>query len=420
MALASTSSSARQRRIGSRNSEEETLPWNPNSNHRRDIAPNLSPNPSPRPLTRIAAFFVLIILGLLQFLPATHFRHPSDPSRTWQSFSSLSPGSPGDGNSSLTTATGTDDGMLHIVTWMDSHDLWFLAVLANSTLSNSRFPDLVYFHFYIPDGLDTKVSYFKLKVLFPYTNIEILGQQEVKEKIEADSFGEDFIGVPLEDIVPFVIPSLHRSLNRFMYVRPNVVMKGSVEELLSVDLRNYAVAVTDDCTRHLDTFVNPDVLNAIQRSASKPWVSMTPYAKNACLPDLTVIVIDAVNLEKDMVQSILWWSRVLNLSERMSMTNPAVALALYNRYLKLSTTWLAADLMSSETTKSKIFHYNHAKSISSMSFDATSDSDKDLLWEKYLPPLANQILATSDGTNFFNIKSTRDKLQKLKPHLLNL
>jgi hypothetical protein len=34
---------------------------------------------------------------------------------------------------------GGDDGMVHVVSWMDCLDLRALAVLANSTLSSSRF-----------------------------------------------------------------------------------------------------------------------------------------------------------------------------------------------------------------------------------------------------------------------------------------
>lgn len=44
-----------------------------------------------------------------------------------------------DGNSSLLAKNDGEDGMIHVVSWMDCLDLRFLAVLANSTLSSSRF-----------------------------------------------------------------------------------------------------------------------------------------------------------------------------------------------------------------------------------------------------------------------------------------
>jgi hypothetical protein len=65
--------------------------------------------------------------------------------------------------------------------------------------------------------------------------------------------------------------------------------------------------------------VNLDVLDAIQRSASKAWVSETPYAKDFCLPDFSVLVINARKLEKDFVEIVLWWSKALNLRERFQI-----------------------------------------------------------------------------------------------------
>lgn len=93
-------------------------------------------------------------------------------------------------------------------------------------------------------------------------------------------------------------------------------MQGRVEELLRVNLSNYAIAVADDCSKSLSNYVNSDVLDAIQRSASKPWVSKTSYAQNACMPELGLVMFDATKLEKDLVEAIIWWSRVLNNSKR--------------------------------------------------------------------------------------------------------
>lgn len=93
-------------------------------------------------------------------------------------------------------------------------------------------------------------------------------------------------------------------------------MQGRVEELIGVDLSNYAIAATDDCSERLNSYINPDVLDAIQRSASKPWVSETPYPMNSCMPDLSVLMIDARKLGKDILEAFLWWTKVLNLSDR--------------------------------------------------------------------------------------------------------
>ena len=89
-----------------------------------------------------------------------------------------------------------------------------------------------------------------------------------------------------------------------------------LEELISIDLRNYGIAAAEDCSQRLSTHVNTDVLDAIQRSASKPWVSDTPYEKGACVPDLNVLLIDGGKLDKDILEIIFWWMRVLDRNER--------------------------------------------------------------------------------------------------------
>ena len=94
------------------------------------------------------------------------------------------------------------------------------------------------------------------------------------------------------------------------------MFQGRVEELIGINLSNYAIGATKNCAKRLDTLVNTDVLDAIQRSASKPWASETPYMKNACLPNLSVLLIDARKLEGDFFQVVPWWSKVLNWIER--------------------------------------------------------------------------------------------------------
>lgn len=82
------------------------------------------------------------------------------------------------------------------------------------------------------------------------------------------------------------------------------------------DLKNFGIAVAEDCTKQLSAYINFDILDAIQRSSAKPWLSGTPYSKDACMPDLGLVVIDSTRLQKDLLEAILWWSRVLNKSER--------------------------------------------------------------------------------------------------------
>lgn len=98
------------------------------------------------------------------------------------------------------------------------------------------------------------------------------------------------------------------------------MVQGRVEELIGIDLSNYGVAAAENCDTRLSNLVSTAVLDAVQRSVSKPWVSETPYAKNACIPDLNVLLIDARKLEGDFLQAILWWRKVLNQSERFRVS----------------------------------------------------------------------------------------------------
>ncbi|GMI77795.1 hypothetical protein HRI_001448800 [Hibiscus trionum] len=360
----------------------DDTPKNPGSIH-----PDLNQDPNPKPALHFLAFVLIVFLGLLQFLPASHFRDPADPLRNWVPFNSQ-PSSP---PTTVKLAVDEDDGMIHIVSWMQCLDLKVLAVFTNSTLSSSRYPDLLHFHFFTPQGDEDKVSFFKLKVLFPHSNIDLHGQDEVEEAIKRASSGVEYASLNLEEIAPFIIPSVHQSLRKFIYVSPNLILMGRIEELTGMDLTAHVVAAAEDCSKRLNTYVNSDVLDAIQRSDSKPWISVTPYEKDACMPDLSLLLIDGKKLE-EFLEIVLWWSKVLNL--RNSERNPAIALALYNRYLKLSDSWLVKE-PADITEKSMIIHYDGPKIVcSEFGNDNVSRSPHGNSWLKYLPSMSNQILGS--------------------------
>lgn len=69
----------------SRRVVSSTTSHNPPIN-RPPIHPDVDPPPRPRPGFQFLAFALVVFLASLQFLPATHFRDPSDPHRTWIPF----------------------------------------------------------------------------------------------------------------------------------------------------------------------------------------------------------------------------------------------------------------------------------------------------------------------------------------------
>ncbi|KAG2689643.1 hypothetical protein I3760_09G147900 [Carya illinoinensis] len=335
----------------------------PNANNAApsgSVRQDVDPAPTPRPVFRFLGFGFIIFLVFLQFLPATHFRHPSDPLRRWTPFDdSTAFGATSDGNSSSAAKNSREDGMVHVVSWMDCLDLRLLAVLANSTLSSSR-------------------------------------QQEVREIITTAISGAQFAGSSFVEVAPFIIPSVHQSLTKFIYISPNILMKGKVEDLIGTALSNYAIGAAEDCSRKLDMFVNSNVLDVIQRSASKPWVSETPYAKNACTPDLSVLLIDSTKLDGDFVDAFLWWSKVLNLNE--SGKNSAIVLALYNKYLKLSNSWSVTPATSSEMiNNTRVIRYDIPNSVCSQFGSGATpqvSGNGNNIWKHYLPPMSDQILGS--------------------------
>ncbi|KAG1368470.1 Hexosyltransferase [Cocos nucifera] len=365
------------------------------------LRPDIDLPPKPGPFFQVLAFGVILFLTCLQFLPATHFRDPSDRHRTWIPFdskrSAASVTSSRTSEKEQPTISTQDEEVqrIHIFSWTDCLDLRVLAVLANSTLSNSRFPEHIYFHFFVPEGEDEKLTYYKLKVLFPHSNIEIIGQKEVKEKLKSMTHEGEFLWSSLHEIAPLIIPQIKSSLNKFIYISPNSIIKGDIGELYDVDLRLYSLAAAEDCSRRLGDYVNTDVLNAIQRTASKHWVSNKPYDKNACVPDFGVLSLDARKLENDLVDAILWWTKALNLgSERSNQINPAIALAFYDKYHKLPSAWkLSASLPIMTDDETKVLHFDGPAKVCSKHAHQHQGSEYGNVWQKYLPPNSNIILS---------------------------
>ncbi|ONK74471.1 uncharacterized protein A4U43_C03F6620 [Asparagus officinalis] len=348
------------------------------------LVPDVDPPPKPPAILQVLSFGIIVFLACLQFLPATHIRDPRNPLRYWIPL----------GPNRTVKSENVEIGRIHVVSWTDCLDLRAIAVLVNSTLSSSRSPENIHFHFFIPEGEDEELSYYKLKVLLPHSNMDIIGQKEVKEKLQIALPEWNLLWSSLE-IIPLVIPLINHSWSRYLYVSSDTMIKGNVEELYGVHLGLYAIAAATDCSRILGSYVNIDVVNAIQRTAAKSWVSDEPYDKNACTPDFSLLLVHAEKLDKELMKAISWWIKVLNLKDEGNIKiNAAVALALHSKYLKLPSLWKIHDSVSSGfQNETNVLRYDGPARVCSEDKRQHQELDTSNTWRQYLNPKSDGVLA---------------------------
>ncbi|PWZ40358.1 hypothetical protein Zm00014a_020754 [Zea mays] len=177
-----------------------------------------------------------------------------------------------------------DVGSVDVFSWISYLDLRTLDVLTNSTLSSSSDPHNISFHYLIPEGGNDKLSYFKLKVLLPDSDLTVTSQKQIKDK-------------------------LNLSKKRFVYIAADSIIKGKVEDLGRIELGGYAIGAVEDCSKRLSDYISMDVLSAIQRAgAAFSWVPKEPYNEDACLLDFDVLLMEPRKLEKTLITSIMRWA----------------------------------------------------------------------------------------------------------------
>lgn len=171
-------------------------------------------------------------------------------------------------------------------------------------------------------------------------------------------------------------------------------MKGNIEELFGVDLGHYSIAATNDCSRKLGDYANIDVVNAIQRTGARTWVSDEPYNGDACILGFNLLLFSAQKLDKMLMEAILWWSKVLNLkAEGNNKITIAVLLALHNKHLKLPSIWELQNSMLSESYNgTNILPYDGPARVCSEDVTQLEGLHTGNTWRKYLNPNSDVIL----------------------------
>ncbi|KAL5209473.1 hypothetical protein ABZP36_005096 [Zizania latifolia] len=339
---------------------------------------DIDPPPRVRPGMQKLAIAAIVVLGCLQFLPATHFRHPADPRRTWIPFD----------RSRYPVDLPNDTGSVDVFSWISCLDLGALAVLTNSTLSSSSDPHNISFNFLIPEGGTGKLPYYKLKVVLPDSNVTVTSQKQIKDKLNvATPEGNLFWSFPNE-LSPIIIGTTKFSQKRYVYISADSIVKGKVEDLAHIDLGTYAIGAVEDCTKRVGDYVSMDVLNAVQKTAAKNLVSTEPYDKDACLLDFDVLVVEPRKLQKYLIDSIMLWFRAFSLANPRDQIRLVMTLALHDNYLKLPSSWKHAD------ANSDILNYDGPKNICSEGGHQDQEQGYGDNWQQYLDQKSLAILSS--------------------------
>lgn len=315
-------------------------------------------------------------------MPATHYRDPFDSKRVWKSFSpDLTAG-----NQTVTHTSTQSEPLedVHIFSWSDDLDLRPLAVLVNSTISNTRNPGNIYFYLLIPDDWEEELAHNRFKVLFPKSNIFVHRHSVIRKKVLA-SGGEDSRS-DFPYFLPFYIPKIFQNLRRFIYVVPDIVVEGKVEELFRVNLTNTPVAAVEDCSNNFEY---------VHAKSSRPLVAQTPYGKNTCILDFSVLLVNAeLFTNKNFIEVTKLWRKGLDAEdERDGGSDRAIMLALDGNYTKLDASWNSRESrFSGIGSDVKIFHFDGEKKPWLKQAEDSIQTNMTKIWWDYLSRGANLLL----------------------------
>ncbi|XP_020188649.1 uncharacterized protein [Aegilops tauschii subsp. strangulata] len=331
----------------------------------------------------------LALVGL-HFLPTTHFRHPAGrdngrTARTWVPLDLLR--HPEELSHEVTS--------VDVFSWISCLDLRTLAVLTNSTLSSSSHPHDVSFNFLIPEGGNDQLPYYKLKSVLPAdSNITITSQKEIEDKLNFTTPEGNFLWALRNELSPIIITTTQLPRKRYVYISEDSIIKGKIEDLVRIDLGSYGIGVAEDCSKRLGDYISMDVLNgifptlnAVQRMASKGLV-YEPYDKNPCLLDFDVLLVEPRNLKRNLIHSIAFWSKVVNVANQRDRIRLAMTIAFYENYLKLPTNWKRAN------ANTDIVYYDGPKNVCSEDDGQHQEKGSGKTWQQYLGQKSEAILST--------------------------
>ncbi|XP_047086087.1 uncharacterized protein LOC124697556 [Lolium rigidum] len=335
--------------------------------------------PAPRACSglHMLALATILVLWGLKFLPATHFCHPAGPGRNWIP---------------LNTSRHPADvphhvGSVDIFSWISCMDLRTLAVLTNSTLSSSSNPHDLSFTFLIPEGDSDQLPFYKIKSVLPHSIVTVTSQKKIKDKLNVATPKGNFLWSFRNELSPIIIATQF-SRKRHVYISADSIVKGNIEDLVRVDLGSYAIGAAEDCSKRLGDYISMDVLHAVQRTAPKGLVYTEPFDKDTCLLDFDVLIVEPRNLKRNLVDSITFWAKAVNLASHRDGIRLAITLAFYNDYLNLPTNWKRAN------DNTDILYYDGPKSVCSKGANLHQEKGSGKAWQQYLSQKSDAALST--------------------------
>ncbi|KAM0899666.1 hypothetical protein ACQ4PT_021180 [Festuca glaucescens] len=343
----------------------------------RVIPCDVKPAPPAWSGLHILALAAILVLWGLKFLPATHFCHPAGPGRNWVPF-----------NTSRHPADLSHQvGGVDIFSWISCLDLRTLAVLTNSTLSSSSNPHDVSFTFLIPEGGNDQLPLYKIKSVIPDSNVTVTSQKKIKDKLNVATPEGNFLWWFRNELSPIIIATQF-SRKRHVYISADSIVKGKVEDLVPVDLGSYAISAAEDCSKRLGDYISMDVLSAVQRTAPKVLVYTEPFDKDTCLLDVDVLIVEPRNLKRNLIDSIAFWAKAVNLASQRDSIRLAMTLAFYDDYLKLPTNWKRTN------ANTDILYYDGPKNVCSKYGHQHEEKGSGEAWQEYLSQKSNAMLST--------------------------
>lgn len=395
-----------------------TAPTNdPITGTKISLKPDIDPPPKPWPFA--SAFAVLAVMGFisLQFiLPATHVRDPRDPHRNWipkDQFKRTATerhnttGENENGSKKMesgfddnaTTAQELEGSLIFVV--LEETDLRPLAVIVNSTVSNTREPEKLFFHVVVPSSLSDSDIY-KFKAIFSNYRIDLIRNGLILEKMKhvITSKGTNRETFGALELLPFNLPKLFPSFQRFVVLDPDIVLQGDIEELLQLDLEGHAVGAVEDCSLIFETFFSFELLAAarLSQETRKPQMPAQTYEPKTCFLDKGALVVDqkAWN-QKNITEATLWWIEMFHKTGkslyRTGHPELPVQLALYQSYKKMNASWSIREPLAFEKARAaKLLHFDKKHKPWHNGKPTTFFKDVASLWWKYLSPEVNELL----------------------------